>query len=424
MNGCNEYNQLSRRQVLKAGVAAGALATVPWLPQVAFGQAGGSRDVMIVLFLGGGMDGLNVCVPYGDPHYYTNRPTIAVPRPDSTAALKAIDLDGFFGLPPGLAPLKQIYTDGKLAFVHATGADKSGWTRSHFDAQHWIESGKSNDINIATGWLGRHLATMQPMVASAPLRAIGFDSGMIDTLRGGPKTLPIPYPEYFGYDGWWSNQPEMINWIKTSYGLTTDPLKSAASDSVATVNLLHSIDFANYAPSGGAVYPANSDLGRALRATAAMIKAGIGLEAAAIEFGGWDTHNNQGVLTGYMNGMLTELGQCLHAFYVDMMSAQKPDWTLVGMSEFGRNAIENGSAGCDHGTANAMMLMGGHVLGGKVVRQWPGLAVDQLFEQQDLQVTIDYRDILAEIVAKRLKNTNGSAVFPGYTPTFRNLVAA
>lgn len=424
MSGCNEYEMMTRRQLIKRGAALGAAISMPaWVPQIALAQGGPPRDTMIMLFLTGGIDGLTLCVPHGDSQYYARRPTLAVPAPDSNAPRKAIDLDGFFGLPPALASLKSIYDVKKLLFVHATGADKTQWTRSHFDAQVWMEAGKTNDITVATGWLGRHLATTQAINPSGPLRGIGFDYGMIDTIRGGPKTLPIPYPEYYGFEGWYPNRNEMIDWLRETYSLSIEPVKSAAVNAISTVDLLNAIDFEHYTPAGGAVYPENSSLGRSLRAVAAMMKAGIKLEAVAIHFGGWDTHENQGPLEGYMYARMYELGRALSAFYKDMFGSNRRDWVLVGMSEFGRNVIENGSRGTDHGTGNAMFLMGGSVYGGKVIRSWPGLARSQLYEGQDLRVTIDYRDILAEVVQKRLKNDNLAAVFPGYTPTFRYTVA-
>lgn len=410
--------------MLKGTLAAGVAVSMPaWMPRIAYAQGGQTRDVMIMLFLGGGIDGLTMCVPHADAAYYLRRPTLSIPPPDSTSGARAVDLDGFFGLPQPLAPLKSVYDQKKLLFVHATGADKTQWTRSHFDAQAWMEAGKTNDITVASGWLGRHLASVSATSPTSPIRALGFDCGMIRTLEGGPKTLPVPYPEYYGYDGWYENQTEMINWLKDAYGATAEPLKSSGTGAISTVELLQAIDFEHYTPKGGAVYPANSDIGRSLKATAAMLRAGIPLEAIAIEFGGWDTHNNQGARNGYMHDRLTEVGHALKAFYLDMLGAGLKNYVLVGMSEFGRNAIENGSSGTDHGTGNAMLLMG-NVLGGKVVRQWPGLRLDQLYEGQDLRVTIDYRDILAEVVQKRLKNDNLATVFPGFTPTFRNVVPA
>lgn len=425
MPGCNEYNSLSRRTVLRGAALAGASIALPaWLPKVAFGQGTGTRDTMIMIFLGGGIDGLSFCVPYADPAYHLRRPTLGFPDPGSGQPRQVIDLDGFFGLPPGLQPLNEVYLQKKLLFVHATGADKDQWTRSHFDAQAWMEAGKTNDVTVATGWLGRHLATINPMSASTPLRGIGYDYGQIQTLQGGPKTLPIPNPDSYGYDGWYPNQSEMIDWLRSAYAASAEPIRSSAINAMATVDLLNAIDFAHYVPWGGAVYPNNSYLASSLKATAAMLRAGVQLEAVGIHFSGWDTHQNQGPTAGYMHDLLTELGLSLKAFYKDTFAAKRKNWTLVCMSEFGRNVIENGSRGTDHGYGNAMMLMGNNVMGGKVVRQWPGIRLDQLYDGQDLQVTIDYRDILAEVVQKRLKNTNLSAVFPGYTPTFRNVVSA
>lgn len=424
MSGCSEYNALTRREVLGRGVALGAASLLPaWMPRLAFGQAGTNRDTLIRLYLGGGIDGLTICVPHAESAYYDHRPNIAVPDPSSSSSLRATDLDGFFGLPPSLAPLKETYDDGNLLFVHATGADKTHWTRSHFNAGMWMETGKTNDPSMGSGWIGRHLATTTA-VPNSSIRAIGSTRGTIQALRGGPKSIPLPRPDKHRFLGQYPHKQEMVEWLANAYRDSQDPFREIALDAIDSVSLLNSIVFEPYLPSGGAVYPQNSEIGYALRTTAAMLKAGVPLEAVAIHFDGWDTHDRQGSTDGYMHRRLTEVGQALLAFYQDMMSSNCTSWTLVGMSEFGRNVKENGSDGCDHGTGNAMFLMGGKVNGGQVIRDWPGLRSDQLYEGHDLRVTIDYRDILAEVVSKRLKNQNLGAVFPGYTPTFRNALAA
>ncbi|MEQ1934740.1 MAG: DUF1501 domain-containing protein [Fimbriimonadaceae bacterium] len=426
MSGCKEYQSvMSRRQFVGRGaLATTAALTMPaWMPRMAFGQSGTNRDVMIAIFLEGGADGLSICVPHGDDDYYVHRNTEAIARPDSTDPNKCIDLDGFFGISPAFQPLKDIYDDEKLLFVHATGAAKTTWTRSHFDAMRWHELGKPDDISLGSGWLGRHLNTSSPSVVNAPLRGISMSYGMMDMLATAPLTLPIPYPESFGYDGWFPHRSEMLQTLQDAYNQAGDPLKAVAQNTQNTVNLLNAIDFEHYVPAGGAVYPENEDFARAMRVTAAMIRAEIGLEVVGIRVGGWDTHDNQGTNTGYLRDTLDVVAKTLKAFYSDMNGANKPNFIVAVMSEFGRKVIQNGS-GTDHGYANAMMLMGGSVIGGRVMRTWPGLHLDQLHEEQDLKVTIDYRDILAEIVKKRLKNNNISQVFPNYTPTYRGTVAA
>jgi uncharacterized protein (DUF1501 family) len=206
------------------------------------------------------------------------------------------------------------------------------------------------------------------------------------------------------------------------YSAVTDPIKSAALTSQATIDLLHTINFAGYSPAGGAVYPGNY-FGQSLKSTAALIKADVGVEAVAVDILGWDTHGNQGPFNG--NGdlfnLMTTLAGGLSAFHADMFSGNGRNVTVVVMSEFGRRLAENTSLGTDHGHANAMFIMGNNIAGGRVLRDWPGLAVGQLYQGIDLQVTIDYRDVLAEIVQKRLGNGDLSTVFPNYFPTFRGV---
>lgn len=425
MKACNEYNNMSRRSFLQRGTVAGiAAATMPaWLPKVAFADGGPARDTLIIIQLGGGIDGLSMCVPFGDPHYYVHRTGEAVPPPDSSDSFKAVNLDGFFGMHPGMTPLLDVYQDQKLLFCHATGAGKALWSRSHFDATRWLELGKPDDISLADGWVGRHLQTMPARLQNAPLRGITMTYGLTDTFRGGPNALPIPYPEYFEFDGWYPDKDEMIQWLNTSYGFAPDILKSGAQSAVNTVSLLQAIDFEHYTPSGSAVYPADSELARTMKATAAIIKANIGVEAIMIDFGGWDTHTSQGTRDGYFAGKLAELALNLKAFYTDMAASNHTDYVLMALSEFGRT-VKSNESGHDHGTGNSMLFMGGSVIGGQVYRQWPGLADENLLDGQDLKVTIDYRDFLGEIVRKRLKNNNVSTIFPGYTVTERGIVAA
>lgn len=425
---CEEYNGLSRRKFLSGSAKAGAaMALMPaWLPRVALAQepTSSSRDIIVSVFLRGGMDGMSVCVPYGDPYYYKIRPTIAIPAPTSKSQNKAIDLNGFFGVNAGFAPLIDAYKAGHLLFVHATGGVPNDWSRSHFDAQRWMELGKPADASVFTGWLGRHLATSTPLSAKAPLRAIALTDGLPVTLAGGPESLPIPDPSNFGYEGQWTNIKELALHIQAAYAQTLNPVATAAATTQQTLSLLNSINFNGYVPAGKAVYP-NSDFGNALQATAALIRANIGVEAIHIDVGGWDTHSAEGPINGYMAGLVADVGSSLAAFHQDLEAANHLNFTLVAMSEFGRTAAENASQGTDHGTANAMFLMGGKVAGNRVLAKWPGLAPTEQYQGQDLQITIDYRDILAEIIAVRLLNqANLSTIFPGYTPTFHGVVRA
>ena len=420
-SACAEYNALTRRMFLsRSSAAALALSAPAWLPRVTYAQSENSaRDVIVHIFLRGGMDGLSMVPPYGEAAYYALRPTIAVPRPDSSSANKALDLNGFFGLPPAMGALLPAYQAGHALFVHATGSiDPS---RSHFDAQHFMETGEPGST-LTTGWLGRHLASTSPMTATAVLRAVAFTFGMTETLAGGPDTLPIPDPSNFGLSGTSSSKAARLAWIGSAYATESDPLKSAAANTQQTIAALAALNITGYKPAGSAVY-ANNSFALALRSTAALIRANIGVEAVQIDLSGWDTHSAQGPLTGGMAALMKTFADGIAAFHADMDGASMLNRiTLVAMSEFGRRAQENGSQGVDHGHGNAMLVLGGTTNGGKVLTNWPGLNAGQLYQNQDVQVTTDHRDILSEILSKRLDDSSLDVVFPGYTPVFRNAV--
>ncbi len=422
---CREYNELSRRQFLAGAAAVGTTVFTPifpaWLPQVTLAESYQStRDVIVSIFLRGGSDGLTLCVPFFDPEYYAGRSTIAIPRPDSTAANKGIALDQNFAFPQGLAALVPAFQAGNLLIVHATGSiDPS---RSHFDAQRFMEVGKPRDPHVATGWLGRHLATTTPMRTNAPLRALGLSSGLQKTLVGAPLTLPIPDPANFAIAGNVATRVERAGWLRDDYMPSAEPVRSSALNALNTIELLRVINFTGYVPANGAVYP-NTGFGRGMRSTAALIKADIGVEAIQIDLGGWDTHANQDPLAGSMYNTMLNLGGSLGAFHADVIgSGLAQNVTVVVISEFGRNVRQNGSFGTDHGRGNCMFVMGRNITGGRVlVNNWPGLARDNLENGQDLKVTLDHRDILAEVVKNRLGNPNVSVVFPDYTPTYRGV---
>lgn len=432
INGCREYIALSRRQVLTGSAAVLAASLPSWLPQVSFSTAsaaqaqgvtpaGVTRDIIVSVFLRGAADGLSLVVPWADPNYYPVRPNIAVPRPDSTAANKATDLDGFFGLAPGMLGIKPAYDAGNMLLVHATGSVDG--SRSHFDAQRYMETGVPGSSTTTTGWLGRHLNSSPQLKPGAPLRALGIANGLQMTLAGSPLALPIPDPSNFGLSGNSATKGVRTSWIQNVYGITSDPLLSAAENTLNTIALLGAINFKGYAPANSAAYPA-SGFGNALKATAALIKADVGVEAVQVDIGGWDTHNNQRTTTpggGSLANAMTDLANSLGAFHADVIAGSNFNVTLVAVSEFGRNVRENSSQGTDHGHGNAMFAMGKNIKGGQVLRIWPGLDTAHLYQNQDLQITIDHRDILSEVVQNRLGNTNLSYVFPDFQPTFRNI---
>lgn len=424
-HACPEYNALSRRGFLAStGATAVALAAAPvWLPRVSLARdhRSGPRDVIVSIYLRGASDGLSLVPPHAENAYYTARPTLAVPRPSSGNPNAAINLDGFFGIARPLQPLYHAYQQGQLLFVHACGSHDP--SRSHFEAQRFMEVGVPQDPALTTGWLGRHLASTAPSRSEAVLRAVGISTGLQLTLEGGPSTLPIPDLASFGLAGPAATATARRNVLATLFMDEPDPLSAAAITTLQTIDLLNTISFSSYSPANAAVYPEGS-FGTALKSTAALIKADVGVEAVAIDLGGWDTHNSQGTIGGALDALMTTFGQALGAFHADIIADNAaPSTTLVAMSEFGRRLNENGSQGTDHGHGNVMIVMGRCVQGGRVLRIWPGLAQANLFEGRDLAVTIDYRDVLAEIVQRRLGNNDLATVFPNFTPTMRGVLS-
>ena len=421
--GCQEYNELSRRQFLatSAGVSAAALFPA-WLPKIVMSKGFATgRDIIVSVFMRGGADGLSIAVPFGDPNYYTSRSTIAIPQPDSSASTHGINLDGYFMFPQamtggaaGTGGLVPAFLATDLLIVHATG--QLYVSRSHFDAQRYMEVGKPVDPALVTGWLGRHLASIPPLKPGAPLRGIGVASGLQKTLVGGPNTLPIANPASYTIGGSTTTQPQRVAFLDADYATADEPVHSAALAATATVSLLKAVNFAGYAPANGAVYPTSS-FGRALQSVAVLIKNDVGIEAAQVDIGGWDTHSAQDPLAGSMFNTMRDFSNSIGAFYADVI-AMGYNVTLVAVSEFGRNVRENGSHGTDHGRGTVMFALGKGIAGGRVLtKNWPGLARENQEAGQDLRVTVDYRDILAEIVQNRLANSNLGFVFPDWTPT-------
>lgn len=426
-HGCQEYDELTRRAFLRtaagsAGILAAAAAAPAWLPRVALASSHRSlrRDVVISVYLRGGADGMSMVVPHGDPHYYQGRQSLAVAPPNSTNPIRCTDLDGFFGFHGGMNPLRPAYQDGKLAIIHACGSTDP--TRSHFDGQRFMEGGVDGGVGTSTGWLGRHLATAAPHDPNALLRAVGISTGLQRSLMGGPKAIPVANLASFGLAGSAVTAEDRSAALHDMYEAVGDPQHAVATTTLATIDLLRQIDFAGYQPTGGANYLTNS-FGNSMKATAALIKAGVGVEAVAIDLLGWDTHVNQGLGGGgTMFNLMSTLSNNLMAFYRDMTAGTSPGFIVVVMSEFGRRLEQNGSGGTDHGHGNCMLVMGQSVTGGRVYADWPGLAPDCLYQGLDLDVTIDYRDILAEIVQYGLGNYNLSEVFPGFDPTPRGVI--
>jgi len=477
-------SNLTRRQMLGGAALAAAVGAaggfgrgLSALASVTVGthtaETGG--DTLVVLFLRGGADGLNIVAPYGDDEYYKLRPSLALGGPnDRKTAPKSrvIKLDDFFGLHPSLAPLAPLHAAGQLAAIHAIGSDDR--SLSHFEAMEAMERGLAQvSGSTSSGWLARHLAcTVKD--GESPLRAVAISETMPDSLRGATSAtamtsladfrLIAPFESPTGAGGAAHHTEgkrkgplaalgntlrdaaakrralqhadlqsgERLSafeqTLRNMYGMdgghpadaATDPLRSGGTAALAAMDAIKRLDPANYKPAPGAKYP-DGEVGNAFRQVACLVKGGVGLEIACLEMGGWDTHVAQGADIGWQALRLTELGLALAAFAQDL-GPHMGHVTTVVMTEFGRRAQENTGLGTDHGHAGAWLLMGDNVIGGKVHAEWPGLHKTQLDENGDLKVTTDYRDVLSEIVRHRLKNDQLDQVFPNYTPKFRNIV--
>lgn len=418
----NETKTLSRREMLNRSMALAALASAQiawpnWMPRLAFAPKNRAPrgDVLVCVFLRGGADGLNIIVPHGEDAYYKARPQIGIARPDDSkadATNKALDLDGFFGLHPALSPLLPIFKGGQMTAVQATGSPDP--TRSHFDAMDKMERGAPG-VALNSGWLGRHLESLDTG-SSSPLRAVGWGSALQASLRGSISATAIKSIVDYHLAGRTDAAKDMLSTLNNLYGGDDQSLKVVSDQTQAVLDMVTKINIASYAPANGAVYD-KKDFDMALMQTAALIKAEAGLEVAAIDLGGWDTHQNEVI---DLAKELTVLGTGLQAFHTDMGDLMK-NVTVVVMSEFGRRIQENASGGTDHGHGNMMMVMGGHVANKPVIANWPTLAADKL-TNGDLTITTDYRDVLAEILSTRLNNPAVDAVFPDFKPTPRGIV--
>ena len=416
---------LSRRIFLRgSAISMIGSGTAPlWLQRAACAaeNTGKRKKVLVAIFQRGAADGLNIVVPHGDPNYYALRPAIAVPRPNAAKqADTAIDLDGFFGLHPSLAPLKPIWDRNQLAIVHAAGSPDP--TRSHFDAQDYMESGTPGLKATSDGWLNRALP---PAIGKpSPIRAVCLGPATPRTLRGGNSVVAMDSISTFGV-----RDEAAASVLKSMYGGSKDQLLgNTGRETFEAVAMLKGIQQTPYQPAAGANYPGGR-FGESLKQIAQLIKADAGLEVAFADLGGWDHHVNeigQKASVGQLANRLDEFGASLGAFYQDMGDRME-DVVVVTMSEFGRTARENGNRGTDHGHANAMFVMGGPVKGGKVYGDWPGLAPEQLYEKRDLALTTDFRAVLGEAVHSHLGNKTIQSVFPNYKgghEKFRGLLRA
>ena len=397
----------SRRVFLRNGAFAFvSLGFAPaFLSRTALASTGRSKQ-LIAIFQRGAVDGLSMVVPFGEADYYRARPSIAIPRPNGENT--ALDLDGFFGFNPRLQALKPLWDRRQLAIVNACGSPDS--TRSHFDAQDYMETATPGVKSTAEGWLNRYLQARKTE-ETTPFRAVALTSQLPRMLQGTAPALAMSQIAQFGIRGGQGGDAGAS--FEREYAAAADHLLTGTGrEAFNAIKMLKSTDPAKYQPANGADYP-RSPFGQALRQIAQLTKSNVGLEVAFADVGGWDTHVNQGSAQGQLANKLEDFSRALAALAMDL-GDRLEDTVIVTMSEFGRAVNENGNRGTDHGHGNAMMVIGGNVRGGHVYGKWPGLAVEKRYEGRDLAVTTDFRDVFAEIVARHLGVANPSAIFPGY----------
>jgi uncharacterized protein (DUF1501 family) len=357
---------------------------------------------MVVIFQRGACDGLNTVIPIGESNYHSLRPTIGVPRD------KALSLDGFFALHPSLAKLKPLWDERSLAIVHAVGSPDA--TRSHFDAQDFMESGTPGRKATEDGWMNRHLAA-NPDPQATPFRGVSMTPNLPRSLAGSAPAVAMASTREFGLRA--ASGPQVKRGFEDMYSEAVhDALHGAGRETFDAVDYLRRADPSRFPPANGAVYP-GGPYGQSLQQIAQLIKADVGLEMAFTEIQGWDHHAGEGGAEGQLANRLRELAGALAAFHQDLGNGMS-DVVVVTMTEFGRTVRENGNRGTDHGHGSVSFVLGGPVNGGRVAGRWPGLHNGDLYEGRDLAITTDFRDLLAEILVRHSGERDLGTVFPGY----------
>lgn len=404
-----------RRGFLKIAGCSAALFVGSRISQLVFAtpaDAAEQTDVLVTIFLRGGWDVMNVVPPIDGPDrgfYEAARPNLKVPADGNSAALR---LDAIFGLHPGMPRLFELFQAQKLAIVHAVGLNVN--THSHFEAQQYVETATPGVKNTGTGWVGRHLQSIASPANAGLLPAVTAGDSTPITLAGAPEAVSIAAIDDFDLRG------QLFEKAALRRLYTGDSwLHLAGAQTFQAIDTIQRAGASDYTPANGADYP-HGDFGENLKTIAKLIKLGVGLQAATVDLGGWDTHEQQCEgSSGYLAHLVSELSDGIAAFYTDLNESSTPTYadrmTLVVVSEFGRRLAENASRGTDHGHGSGIFVLGGQVNGGRVISDWPGLQNDQLYDRADLAVTIDYRQVLSEIVMRRLGNPRLADVFPGYT---------
>lgn len=402
------HNTFTRRTFL----ASASLAGLWWLqPGTAWAQASVTKrhgNVLVVIFLRGGADGLNIVAPYAEDAYYRARPSLGIAKPKASKpeSERLADLDGHFGLNPALSGLYPEFAEGRMAIVHAVGSgDKS---HSHFEAMYAMEHGLTNRGDTANGgWLARHLAMTEG--SSAPLRAVALSDVMPDSLSGYPNAVAINSLSNYRLR---NADPEFRAALESIYDSPASELASAGQATLKVLDTFSKVDPANYQPEHGASYP-DSPLGKAMKEVAFLIKTDVGLEVACLDSGGWDSHVTQGSTSGWLTELLKDLGGSVRALVRDL-GKEMNRVTVVVQTEFGRRIGENSGLGTDHGAGSVMFAIGGGVQGGKVYGDWPTISSDALSGPGDLAVTTDYRQVLMPILSTWLHNPDARQVFPSF----------
>jgi uncharacterized protein (DUF1501 family) len=407
---------LTRRAVLKSGACALAAVAAP--PRFLIRTAQGAErrgKVLVAIFQRGAVDGLSMVPPHGDPAYGRARASIALAPPRRGDAATALDLDGFFALHPALAPLKPAWESRTLAIVHACGSPDT--TRSHFDAQDYMESGTPGVKSTPDGWLGRAAGAL-PSDSASPFRSVALASRLPRSLRGDAGALAMSSLDKFDVR---AAQPAVARrGFESLYAEgVQDLLHGTGRETFEAVKLLKSAGASRLTPANGADYP-RGRFGEALRQIAQLVRADVGLQIAFAEVEGWDTHVGQGAEQGQLSNRLREFGAALAALSQDL-GDRMADVVVLTMSEFGRTVAENGNRGTDHGHATAMLALGGAIRGGRVYGRWPGLTPEQRFEGRDLSVTTDFRTLFHEIATRHLALPATAPLFPGWSAPPRSL---
>ena len=401
---------ITRRIFLKTGgCALVAYAGAPRFLLRTAHAAQASGKVLVAVFQRGAVDGLSMVMPHGDSGYAAVRPSIGLQPPRRGESERALDLDGFFALHPALAPLVPLWDHRALAVVHACGSPDT--TRSHFDAQDYMESGTPGVKSTTDGWLSRAIGARPAQ--STPFRAVAIGPALPRTLQGGVGAISMQSLDRFdvrtGPDG-----AARAGFESLYEQGVRDLLHGTGRETFDAVKMLKSARASRIVPANGAEYP-RVPLGEALRQIAQLIKANVGLEVAFADMQGWDTHVGQGAERGQLALRFRDFGAALAAFSQDL-GDKMADVVVLTMSEFGRTVAENGNRGTDHGHATAMLVLGGGVRGGRVYGRWPGLGHHQLFEGRDLAVTTDFRTLFSEVATRHL-GVSAAPIFPGFKST-------